>query len=618
MQKSNDAANKYSKLLYALFIIILVAGLILRFYQHFMGRSLWEDETHFALNFMKYDFWRLTKPLDDIQAGPIFFLWGVKAFVEIFGYNEVAFRMLTWLTCILTLPLFYFAILELTQRKIAALLGFLLFSVNASLLYFSSELKPYGIDVSAYVFMTYLTISRNDYVARNRNKLLMVGGCLAILLSNTAFIAVFCSGVYMLLNWYRQKKIVIKDVPVMAVWAIVFLANYFIFIHNHPATTDQRINYAFGFFPTDVLSCEFIIFLRERLDEIFFSKLLYIWNAYYISYVILAAFVVATWRMLTRKEYTLILFTWVPILITLGLSAAQIYPFWFRLILFLVPCFIIILAYGTYLIAEFMARKLHFAVGALFLLVCTFFFTKENFKNYPLWPLEIKPSLDYVNKNVPKDMHIYMSTPVNAYTYYYKRGQVNNPIYKNADWELTPGEFYEMVAEEKSNYVFFYGSSYPVFGYKTAVEDFHQRGLVVDEFEYGGYMVSILKPLPEKPIYTTIAPASFDSTAQGEVPLWGGDITSRAIDLPKGKYEIVVVSKGTRAGGAYPQNSLHVNGNKIGDFTSPKNYSRSNAMAYEQKEDGQIQLRIHLENDAAIDKEDRNTFITKVLIYQAD
>ena len=130
MQKSNDAANKYSKLLYALFIIILVAGLILRFYQHFMGRSLWEDETHFALNFMKYDFWRLTKPLDDIQAGPIFFLWGVKAFVEIFGYNEVAFRMLTWLTCILTLPLFYFAILELTQRKVAALLGFLLFSVN--------------------------------------------------------------------------------------------------------------------------------------------------------------------------------------------------------------------------------------------------------------------------------------------------------------------------------------------------------------------------------------------------------------------------------------------------------------------------------------------------------
>jgi hypothetical protein len=131
-------------------------------------------------------------------------------------------------------------------------------------------------------------------------------------------------------------------------------------------------------------------------------------------------------------------------------------------------------------------------------------------------------------------------------------------------------------------------------------------------------MVSILKPLPEKPIYTTIAPASFDSTAQGEVPLWGGDITSRAIDLPKGKYEIVVVSKGTRAGGAYPQNSLYVNDNKIGDFTSPKNYSRSNAMAYEQKEDGQIQLRIHLENDAAIDKEDRNTFITKVLIYQAD
>lgn len=619
MKNFEDTENKYGKLVQVLFVAILAVGLILRTYQHFMGRSLWGDECHFALNFIKYGFWDLTKPLDHIQAGPILFLWGVKAIAEVFGYTEVVLRSLTWFSCILTLPLFYFVSLHFTQKKIAALLAFFLFSVNVSLIYFSSELKPYGIDVSAYLLIVYLTLSNNSFVSKYRHTFLAVGGVLSILLSNTAFIIVFCSAVYLIYNWYIQKKVIAKDIMVMALWGVVFIANYLIFIHDHPSTVYQRINYSFTFVPRDIFSQEFISYFDERLNEIFFSMLLYIWKAYYISYFIVIAFVISTVRMVVKRQFALFLFTWVPILITLTLSFMHIYPFWYRLILFLVPAFLILLSYGTYLIAEFLARKMHFLAGAALFFVCTFFYTKENFANFPLWPLEVKPALDWVNDNVTDDMHLYMSTPDNAYKYYLFRNYVSHPVYKSAVFNLNAQEYYGMVLEETTPYVFFYGSSYVVFPYRGAVEDFKRRGLVVKEFEYGGYIVSIINPLPPVgKLFTTIDASSFDSTAQGQVPIWGGHITSKPVTLPKGDYKMVVISSGSPMEGVHPLNSLYINDTKIGEFSSYSERSRSEPISYQQQEDGTVQFKINLDNDANNGQEDRNSFIWQIFIYSTD
>lgn len=619
MKQNTDGVNKYNKLLNALFLVILLVGLGLRFYQHFMGRSMWEDETHFALNFIKYDFWRLTKPLDDLQAGPIFFLWGVKAFVELFGYSEIAFRSLTWITCILTLPLFYYLVLELTQKKIAALLSFLIFSINVTIIYFSSELKPYGIDVSAYLLITYLTVSTNVFVRKNRLSLLAIFGSLAILISNTAFIIVFCSALNILYGWYKNRKITGKSLGVLSIWGVVFVVNYFLFIHDHPSAVWQKINYSFAFVPRNIFSSEFVIFFKERFTEIFFTLLLYVWRTYFVTYIIFATIVVSTVAMIVKKQRTLLLFIWVPILITLTLSYLHIYPFVFRLILFLMPGVIILLSYGTYLIAEYFAKKLHFVVGAVFFVVCTLFFTKENIERYPTWTREIKPALDFVNKHVPSDMNIYMSSPVNAYNYYYYRNYVTNKIHEEASWTLTPSEFYGMVADEVSEYVFFYGDDYATWPYNPAVEDFTKRGLVVKDFQCVGYKVSILKAWPNKTPVKVVTAQYFDSTAKNHIPLWGGSITSyNHLSLSKGKYNIFITSHGTPKDDIYPINSIYINDEKIGTFTSYATNSRSEPMFYEQLEDGDIQFKIHLDNDESNDSEDRNTFVNKIYIYTAE
>jgi uncharacterized membrane protein len=188
------------------FFTILAIGLYLRFYQYFMGGALWEDEAHFALNFMRKGLWDLTMPLDFAQAGPILFLFSVKIVSLIFGYGELTLRAFPLLLAVLTLPLVYFIFLELSGRIVTALFGFLLFSVNLSLIYFSSELKPYSIDVSVYLVLIFLSLSKNNFIEKRRITFLIVAGCLGILLSNIAFIILLCIAGNWTLNWLRKKK----------------------------------------------------------------------------------------------------------------------------------------------------------------------------------------------------------------------------------------------------------------------------------------------------------------------------------------------------------------------------------------------------------------------------
>jgi hypothetical protein len=109
-----------------LFIAILLIGIVLRCYNYFMGRSLWEDEAHLALNFISRGYKGLMEPLDNFQTAPIFFLFSVETFSHIFGYSELALRAFPFLVSIVALPVFYYLVSELTRNKWIALVAFLI------------------------------------------------------------------------------------------------------------------------------------------------------------------------------------------------------------------------------------------------------------------------------------------------------------------------------------------------------------------------------------------------------------------------------------------------------------------------------------------------------------
>src|SRR3989338_11217817 len=79
------------------FIIILI-GIIFRFYRYLYNKALWLDEAMLSLNIVERSFLELLKPLDYRQNAPIGFLMIEKFFVNIFGNNEYSLRLFPF-TC---------------------------------------------------------------------------------------------------------------------------------------------------------------------------------------------------------------------------------------------------------------------------------------------------------------------------------------------------------------------------------------------------------------------------------------------------------------------------------------------------------------------------------------
>jgi|GEM_PF-1047199 len=610
----------------ALILLILAIGIYMRVHQFLLGRSLWEDEAHFALNFLNHSYKGLLKPLDYVQAGPILYLLTVKTFVLIFGYNECAFHALPFILSILTLPLMYFITLQLTKSRVAAVVALFLFAVNLAVIYFSSELKPYGVDVCMYLLMVYLALSQHAFVEKHRHWLLAVFGCLAMLYSNASFIVLFCIAAYMLYNWQKAHRVNKADILVLASWAVVFAVNYRLFIYHHPSEAQQKYNYAFAFCPPNVFSAAFVNFIKLRYNEIFYYLLLYITPSYGFRYIAPALFIVAIVYAICKRQYTLLLFTCLPILLHLVISMLKVYPFVYRLILYLVPAFMVLLAYGTYIVATVIARYTHIVVAALFTLFCCYGFTLPSFQQYPLWFREIRPSLDYINKYYPHT-NLYVTTPYTLYKYYLQTGYVKDSLFEGLEWNIIPAQYYELTDDESSNYILLHASDSTVDGYTAVMADLRKRGLIVKEFRYMTYAVTELKPAGPHAADTNFRTiderslrnaSSFDLNNEHVFALWSNDPVSITTNLPAGYYKISVVSKGTPLGGVYPHLQLHVNNDSLGSYYTTASYT-GNDFYFHQLYSGIASISIKMDNDAQDLKkhEDRNAFIHKIYINKA-
>jgi len=617
--------NKYNKILTYIFIAILTLGLGLRFYQYLIGRAIWDDEAHLALNIIKYDYTRLAKPLDFIQAAPILFLYSVKTVGLLFGYSEYALRFIPFIATVLTFPLYYYILRDLFKNQSIALIGFFIFSFNSILIYFSSELKQYAMDVAVYLALVYLTISAHIFIAKYRKVLLTIIGSLAILISNVAFIVLFCVGCFFLLKWIKDKQFNLKEALMFLPWMIVFALNYYLFIYNHPSTLDQRTNYAFAFCPTDIFSCEFLTFIKLRTREIFLDSMLKVYDSHGFKYVLLLIFIVGLYFIYKTKNANGFIFTCIPILFHLVISGAKLYPFWYRLILYLLPCFIAIIAVGTYQIARYVANKTNLWPGVLITIVCSVLFVERSMADFPVYPLNIKKAINYINTQYPSKPHIYITTPINPYRYYTIRGYAKDTVYKEVQWApwwpMTPNEFEEFTKDEHTPFLFVYGANYHEWGYGKIVDHLKEKGRVVKSYNDRGYEVSEIKPAVQFERVLLIDSSYFDSADVWKsddhevfIPQWSNNpVVSKPFHLQAGKYNVTVVSKGNSAGGIYPHNNIYLNDNKIGDFNSTY-FPGRNTFVIDVAKETECRLKIDMDNDTKIGNEDRNSFVKYIEI----
>lgn len=192
--------------------LVLLGGL-LRLARWLDARSLHADEAALALGVLERDGLGLLGGLGREQVAPLGYLWLETAAVHLFGEGRLALRAPSLLAGLLALCLFgrlCHAVLPRPEARLALLL----FALSEPLVFYSSELKPYALDVAVALAIALLALSR----ARGAALLLVPLGALAAWLSFAAAFACAAAAAVLLADVRQGRRAAPLAGATLGVW----------------------------------------------------------------------------------------------------------------------------------------------------------------------------------------------------------------------------------------------------------------------------------------------------------------------------------------------------------------------------------------------------------------
>ena len=375
--------------------VVIGFGIVVRVAQYVWNRSLWADEAVLALNIVNRSFWELLQPLDYDQGAPLGFLMVEKLAVQVFGNNEYALRLFPLICGVVSLFLFY----GLAKRFIQGwgiTIALALFASLHYLVYYSSEVKQYSSDVAIALFCSLLSLRLlSPKLGIYDVLILSLGGAIAIWFSHPAiFVLVGGGGSCFLLKLVKKEEIKLTNyLAIYSSWIISFIAFYFISIKNLSSDEDLLTSWqkAFPSFPLD------IIWYLDAFGKFFYRPLGF--NGPFDGLAIII-FVVGCIAYYHRNKRSLLIIV-SPILVTFLASAIQKYPFRSRLVLFLTPFVILLIAEGV----DYLRRKTKYkfapiaSIVILLLLLAPPVISASQIMVKPYLRGEIKPVISYIKTN---------------------------------------------------------------------------------------------------------------------------------------------------------------------------------------------------------------------------
>lgn len=402
-------------LLRTLSILCVLFGALVRLVQYLSRRSLWEDEANLALNIVNRSYLELLKPLDYNQAAPPLFLWIEKAAIQIFGNNEYALRLFPFICGIVALVGFY----QLANRyavAVAAPIAVLLFACLKYSLYYANELKQYSSDVMVSVLLCLLLIPLRDQILNKKQiiGLALLGASFIWLSHPTIFVMAGIEVSYFLVATNRQRRaILVNRFPVYLAWLLSFAGLYALTIRG--TLENQTLASSWGDrYPRSLLD---IVWLFDAFGRFFYNPLGFLGITDGLA---IAAFLIGC-VVYYRRNRVLLLAISAPIITTLIAAYLKQYPFRERLVLFLAPLAILIIATGIASLLTQPRRRLVVSFGVLLFaaLVMPPFVRASQLVVYPTRVEEIRPVLAYVKSHQqPEDkLYVYRSG-LNQFIYY--------------------------------------------------------------------------------------------------------------------------------------------------------------------------------------------------------
>lgn len=412
--------HNFSDLLKYLVPLIICFGIFVRLSQYFSNRALWGDEASLALNIVNRSYLELLQPLDRNQAAPPGFLWIEKLFTQILGNNEYALRLLPLIAGIVSLIAFY----KLGKWAVSALalpIALILFACLKYTLYYATEVKQYSSDVMISLLICLLLIPLREQIL-NIRRVLLIGICggVAIWFSHPIiFVLAGIEAANQILTPAQQRKsILINRLPAYFIWLISFGFMYFLTIAR--VMQNNNLQNAWGDeYPKTIFD---LLWLLDSFGRFFYRPLGF--SAIFDGIAILAFVIGCVFLIKKKPDKFLILMS--PVLATLAASYLHKYPFRGRLILFLAPFFILVIAEGiAFLLTSFKHSKYqkYFVITGVILaslLIVPSLVRAGTFVFYPETKHEIRPVIEYIKKNqLPGDgIYIGDGGPADQFEYY--------------------------------------------------------------------------------------------------------------------------------------------------------------------------------------------------------
>jgi len=318
--------------------VILLLGAILRLRQYLTGRSLWTDEAMLALNIVNRNLAGLFQPLDYDQGAPIGFLLVEKLFHSILGKNEFALRLFPLLVGLLSLWLFHLLLRRVTN-KAGLFTALALFAFNPRLVYYSSEVKQYIVDVAVTISLLLIAAPAFNTAPRKKDfAWLALAGLIALWFSHPALFVLAGIGLALLIIYIQRRDYASlrRVIGMGAIWFLEIGLLYLLILKDLSQNAYMREYWQGAFLPMPPWRAAgwFLSSIRENISIQFGIP-------YAVLFIFTLMLIGGVALFFQQREYAVALAC--IVLVTLAASALQFYPLFERMILFLVPVGLILL-----------------------------------------------------------------------------------------------------------------------------------------------------------------------------------------------------------------------------------------------------------------------------------
>ena len=329
--------KRWSYLGYAL----IVFGALARIRLYFDNRSLWFDEASVVLNIVNRSYGDLVGSLDFNQAAPPLFLWIEKFAIQVFGNNEYALRLFPLVASLVSLGLFY-RLASRFNSRFAVPIAIALFATLRYIVDYSIEVKPYATDLTVgLILFLVLEWFLGRILSWQKLVYLSLLGAVCIWLS---YPSVFILAGVELVGWLQSKKgeklraVLVNRIPIYLTWLVNFGLLYTFNVQStmNNSTLVDSWSTRYPSSPFDLMG------LLNEFGKFFYKPLGFMGISDGIAIFAFVCGVIAFYR---RDKLVLLLLN-APMLMTLLATCLQKYPFRGRLILYLTPFAIAIIAEG--------------------------------------------------------------------------------------------------------------------------------------------------------------------------------------------------------------------------------------------------------------------------------